>query len=689
MSTLAHQLELPIGAHAPDAWNHSCVCLPLDHVISRDANGNALSLVGDFVWDMTCYHPKKKTTRIGFWHWRDARSAAHDNEMTPERVARIREIQYLMFLRIYRAERILSVKHLAGLQVVLRDMANFAEARGCSVREILEKPEGLDAYIAEVRGYQCLLLRNWIFFMQGLDPTTELGFELPTPRQWRTLEQQASHYHKNHKQHEPLPTRIYAFLINALEAEIGTIESHISLVQMAVQETAELHHQYKAKRRRKGSFFGSAVFENHRLEALLTRYGCERSTQGLASLLTIWQRIAKIQIHTFSGMRFEEAQSLPYHCLEFEEIGQGHKAAWIVGTTTKLDGGRNKWARWVTTDQQGFRAIRMAQRVADMIYGVLGVKPTAKKSDKEKYPLFVSTGYLPWKNLQESINGEFRPSQNLHILVMPSGALDRLLPAIEPGDIDELDAIEPFRDWDTDPEFAIGKRWSLKSHQLRRSLALYANASGLVKSSTLRRQLKHLADEMGFYYGRGSTFAKNFLKEDEKQFHKHIAFDWEDGDQEAQLLAFTRDVMNADETLYGPAGIYYDRRKERGEVLSEKELKKQLKQGTMAYKPHPLGGCTHVGICDKQKGLRLTSGICVTEACKNLIGKHSAIIKVIRLQYAFVEQLDPDSIGYAMENEELDILKATELQWRKKPAAGEASVQPASRAGVGRGGKNV
>jgi hypothetical protein len=124
-------------------------------------------------------------------------------------------------------------------------------------------------------------------------------------------------------------------------------------------------------------------------------------------------------------------------------------------------------------------------------------------------------------------------------------------------------------------------------------------------------------------------------------------------------------------------------------VLSEKELKKQLKQGMMAYKAHPLGGCTHVGSCDKQKGLRLTSGICVTEVCKSLIGKHSAIIKVIGLQSAFVRRLDPDSIVYAMEKEELDILEATELQWRQQPAAGHASVQLASRAGASRGGKRV
>jgi hypothetical protein len=75
--------------------------------------------------------------------------------------------------------------------------------------------------------------------------------------------------------------------------------------------------------------------------------------------------------------------------------------------------------------------------------------------------------------------------------------------------------------------------------------------------------------------------------------------------------------------------------------------------GRMAYKSHPLGGCNHVGICDKQKGLRLTSGICISESCKSLIGKHSNIIKIIPLQRQIVASLEPGSIVFDMEKEEL------------------------------------
>ncbi len=75
----------------------------------------------------------------------------------------------------------------------------------------------------------------------------------------------------------------------------------------------------------------------------------------------------------------------------------------------------------------------------------------------------------------------------------------RLFPIIEEEDIKELEDIDPFRAWHTEPEFAIGKRWPLTTHQLRRSLAVYANASGLVRLSSLRRQLQHITREMSLY----------------------------------------------------------------------------------------------------------------------------------------------------------------------------------------------
>lgn len=668
MTVYAPQIDLPTGAHAPQSWDAGQgVFLPLDHVITCDSEGQSLSRVGDFVWDFTHYHPRRKTSRLPFWYWRNTARSIEESEITLERIARIREIQYLMFLRIHRSEGSLGIVLLVAVKGLLSHSANFAEKHDCTVKDVFERADILDEYIACLPISKSHVLMSWISFLGTLDPVHELGFEPAKPKLLDRLFDQAKRYRDGHGQHAPLPTRIYLHLIQALGSELDALETHWPRIQAATREAAIHHRDYKAKGRKMRAPFPLELLRQHDLEGLLSEHDCPLTFKGLTSLLSICQRLAKLQIHVFSGMRNAEAQYLPYHCMEFQNTGHGRKTAWIRGVTTKLAGARRKRTGWVTTEEQGFRAIRFSRNIADLIYEIIGITPSSKDTNKDAFPLFVSAGYLPWSNDIEGADGVYASSQSLHLTDMSKLLQCKLYGVIDETDLEELEAIDPFRDWATEPEFEVGKRWHLTTHQLRRSLALYANASGMVKSSSLRRQLQHLTSEMSYYYGRGSVYAKNFLKDDPRGFKDHIAVEWQDSEQEAQYLAFTRDVLNADEPLCGPAGIFYDLQKKRGEVMSEQEVKALLKSGRMAYKAHPLGGCTHVGTCDKQKGLRLTSGICVSHACKSLIGKHSQIIKLIPVQRNIVAHLDPDSIAFQMEKEELDLLKAAELQWRQPP----------------------
>lgn len=252
--------------------------------------------------------------------------------------------------------------------------------------------------------------------------------------------------------------------------------------------------------------------------------------------------------------------------------------------------------------------------------------------------------------------------------------LDRLIPVIEEQDIAELEEIDPFRAWRDEMEFAIGQRWPLTTHQLRRSLAVYANASGLVRFSSLRRQLQHITREMSLYYGRGSTFCKNFIAYDPDGFKKHVAPVWQDGSDEAMMLAFTRDVLNSNEPMFGGAGNFYQRQKERGEVMSREDVKKQMKAGLLSYRSGPLGGCTKPGRCDKRKGLDLIDISCVTEGCKNLVGKHSKIIRVIQLKRASVAHITQGSIEAEIEREELETLERVEREWRPQATPPSESI---------------
>jgi len=263
--------------------------------------------------------------------------------------------------------------------------------------------------------------------------------------------------------------------------------------------------------------------------------------------------MCKLQIHVFSGMRNSEARHLPYHCMSPERGLHGRKHCLIAGATTKFNNGRRLRTKWVTTERDGFRAIRLAQEFAAAIYEDRGVMPSKADDLKDEHPLFPSVEYLPW--MQRQVSPERRIAAFKGYLGGASDSLlSRLCPAIEEEDIAELEEIDPFRAWCEEPEFGIGRPWPLTTHQLRRSLAVYANASGLVRLSSLRRQLQHITREMTLYYGRGSTFCKNFIEDDPKGYNKHVAVEWQDGAEEAEVLAFVRDVLHSKEQMFGGAG---------------------------------------------------------------------------------------------------------------------------------------
>ncbi len=94
----------------------------------------------------------------------------------------------------------------------------------------------------------------------------------------------------------------------------------------------------------------------------------------------------------------------------------------------------------------------------------------------------------------------------------------RLEPIIEDADIRELEHIDPHRAWRSEEKFHLGKPWLFTSHQLRRSLALYAQRPGFVSLPSLRRQLQHITNEMSRYYAKGSSFAENFIGDDKEHF---------------------------------------------------------------------------------------------------------------------------------------------------------------------------
>lgn len=657
----------------PDPWDETIsIQLPLDHIICRGVDGTPHT-IREFVWPWTAYTKDLRTFELHFYYWNKKRGPLRKTrlQVPPEREARIRELQFLMTRQLYYGEEN-APRTLSEKLRMLYHLARFAETRSCTIHDVLTQTSLMDSFGASLPAAMISLWIGWLILLRQLDPETQLGFTLATPKQRKDLLSRHKNRRDNSRQYAPLPTRIYAGLINNLSTELDDIEAHAPRLLAALREGLVAHAQHKTVLSSNGLSVGSALIEKYGLADYLVQRGFNiktRSLNALSGAATEIFHVCKLQIHVFSGMRSDEARTLPYHCMIEKKGLHGRRHSLIAGITTKFNKGRRLRTHWVTTDREGFRAIRLAQQFAGVIYESLGISPSKADDRKDAFPLFPSPEYLPW-GISKKVPKEWIQAATIKLGTRKL-LHTRLFPIIEEEDIAELEDIDPFRAWRDEPEFAIGQLWPVTTHQLRRSLAVYANASGLVSLPSLRRQLQHITQEMSLYYGRGSTFCKNFISNDPDGYKKHVAPEWQDGEDEATILAFTREVLNSKEPMFGGAGNFYQRQKERGEVMSREEVAKRMKAGLLNYQPGPLGGCTKPGRCDKRKGLALIDISCATDGCKNLVGKHSKIIRVIQLKRAAIAHITPGSITEVMEREDLEALERVELEWRpqEQPSA--------------------
>ena len=203
------------GAQGPDPWDDDRgICLPLDHVICRDVDGTPHT-VGEFVWPWTAYTAHRQKFYLHFFYWKQTKGRAVKGTLvvSPEREARIRELQFLMTRLIYYGNENAPIT----LDVKLRTLhhaARFAEARSCMVRDVLTQTTLLDACGASLPDTYVAKWMGWLTFLGQIEPETQLGFTLATPKQWKDLERRVKEFRNDFRQHAPLPTRIYAALIN-------------------------------------------------------------------------------------------------------------------------------------------------------------------------------------------------------------------------------------------------------------------------------------------------------------------------------------------------------------------------------------------------------------------------------------------------------------------------------------------
>lgn len=641
------KIDLPANSFAPDAFDLKSTCLPPSNfVVSRLKDGTVVSTFGDLVWDFSIYHPEKKLDPLIFKYW-------EHGEVTHQREQLVGEMKHVFFLIIWmRNKTPLSNGTLRNYLSVVRALAKYAEDESLTIKAIIGSPDLLLGFIRRNPSGWLIetlssLLRLLVLVNTG---ESRLNVSVVGNETLKLLYRNNQQYRDTLKQHAPIPTRIYSNIISNLLEYLDSWEKvadeHIDLV-------LEYYHSrvIRAGRHRYPSNLKAKA--SKALIALIATQTGVFTVKQIGAALTHVQKVSKLIIQVFTGMRDEEAHSLPFNCIEkITSNGQVHYV--IVGRTTKLNHGKVQRTKWVT-NYEGARAVQAAQKVAAAVYLSQGITSKDMLELSDNPPLFISSSYF-------GLTGKTTVTKNAqfgigNLYVKDLGRLIDMVPNIEEEDLYELEQLDPHRAWRSEEKFQIGVQWSLTTHQLRRSLALYAHRSGLVSLPSLRRQLQHITNEMTSYYAKGSSFAKDFINDDKK----HFGLEWQDSLFESASLSYIFNVLLSKDVLYGGHAHWVEHRlKDKdGELLVDrKETMNRFKKGEIAYKETIVGGCTKVGACN-QTAVNWLQIDCLKDNCRHLVVNLPKLERVIKAQEKMISFLDITSVEYRTEISHLDVLKTT------------------------------
>ncbi len=648
-------------SYAPDTFDDVSGTRPADDfVVSRHRDGTVASRFGHLKWERTAYDPDGRLRWLYFPFADEPTLSAAQDEISRE----TRWVLFLILMRHFNNDA--SFSTLDNFLGALRAMADFCLKRSLPFDELLTNEHCLVQLLdSGLSGSNILSLRQILNILLKLGES-QTGYKVPGNSLIKILKRRIESFKEGSKQHPPIPTRIYSLVISALSNEVVGFERVAPRYLALLKECAANPLMGKSKsgqwamKMRRGINIDEKqpsfpeLLNQYDLTSYFKERGLGFDIKGLVSGLVDVQMAAKLQIQVFSGMRSEEAQYLPYNCLE-TVVSSGKHHHVIYGRTTKLNKGRSKRVRWVTS-QEGQKAIHVARLIAEAIYTMNGETMTVTKSADDGFPLFVSTRYLPF-SARRPVTAEasiYIPT----VLNFPKyPQLSEMLAApIVEEDLRELGQIDPHRAWGFEANFQVGQPWTLTSHQLRRSLALYAQRSGLVSLPSLRRQLQHVTEEMSRYYAKGSAFAKNFIGEEKK----HFGHDWQDAQPVSAALSYMMNVLLSDDVLFGGHANWVEHRQRgpEGVVIVDREATiKQFKKGERAYRETALGGCTSLDECD-QIAIKWLDVDCLA-GCRNLVGRLPKLERVISAQTRLLERIDPASSEFRSDKADLDILIAT------------------------------
>ncbi|MCE9828894.1 hypothetical protein [Vibrio diabolicus] len=627
-------------------------------VICRDINGKPVALYGQDSWDL---NPMKlSATRIQKLHFVKDRKR---KKITVEQEQLADEHRYLVFCLMYYIDSgkigRLAASTLISYHGIIRQAVAFClslsenELVGVlTLKELFSNKTYLAAFI-ETRNNSIAFNKKLPALLNHLANIGEkkLGFK-PVA--------EVDVGNRNSKQHPIIPTRLYLNYFNRFTEELDELEDALKVIDEYLPLFADRFYG-KTKGRQKVEGVGGQAYYRPTMKDIIEQAGIEpyinkngikiSKKQCFSAFLRTAQFMLKCIIHLYTGMRDQEVARLPYLCVHEEEITPPKvnedgdevipaRMIRLLSTTTKFEGYENEES-WFAP-KEALRAVHLLQRITDGLAPLYGLSA-------EECPLFTNPSVIHRNNNTIPIVGELSNCE-------PNWFKDMV---ITKEDFDVLQASDDARNFFEEPKFQVGQVWPLNSHQFRRSLAFYATNSGFVSLPTLKRQFKHLSQEMTKYYRRGFENIRSifgYYDPETGEFNlpdSHIAFEVQVAMPMHAAEALLHDIFGSDTVLFGKSGSYLEKRRnalKEHEILIEDvraDTIKRMKRGELAYRETLLGGCTNTENCDCVILGEFTS--CLGSAC--------AVIKVENIE-SEIEKLKIELAKYDKKDGEYQILES-------------------------------
>jgi integrase len=597
-----------------------------DFIISRDKDGKILSLYKDNVWNLKTYVSNPSQHGI----------IDFENRIESSNISDVKKLMFLLI--VFGSGRNGSQYSVETLGHYFNDvmvpLSKFALENKTTITKIIENNILLNSYInnkcSNLGKVQCL--SSTLVFLDNLsNRSTQINFQRNKDI-FKLLKSKINDFSAEHHQTSIIPSRILAESIRQRWIQIEEIETNltnlIKFLDMCIESerfasSETMINKYKWDCNKTLQWKEAINF--YQLNNLFKKYSLKNRI-NFKGFITKIQGTCKHLLHAYTGMRNGEMLNTQSNCLESVPTNSG--ICRIISTTSKFTG-TNQNAKWVTSKE--------VERIIFILRSINQVIAKHYNLNLNDLPLFLSGNIFVEK-------GKIRDNENIRAKrkfdkrdELPLYYSSLRLTIEDKQEIEEIDFNKNIRDLE------IGLPWEFKTHQYRRSLAIYSIQSGLVSLGALQIQMKHLFREMTLYYGNGASYARKLFDIPKE----HIANDLDALKPELDTLAYIKNVIFSDEKLFGAHGSFVENNTKQNNhkfktyfLENRDKTLKQFKNGEIAYKETALGGCIATEACDS----RLTRSITACFDCHGGILKKSKVDNVIQKQKEFISFLDPSSI---------------------------------------------